>query len=42
MNWHLPVDDMEALELKKFWYSGFDQNDISTYGTYLWDSNENR
>ena len=32
MNWHLPVDDKEALELKKFLVRSFDQNDISTYG----------
>lgn len=32
MNWHLPVADDEALELKKFLVRNFDQNDISTYG----------
>jgi rubredoxin len=32
LNWHLPVDDKEALELKKFIVKNFDQNDISTYG----------
>lgn len=32
MNWHLPVDDDEAMELKKFLVRSFDQNDISTYG----------
>lgn len=32
MNWHVPVDDSEALELKKFLVRSFDQNDISTYG----------
>lgn len=32
LNWHLPVDDKEALELKKFIVGNFDQNDISTYG----------
>lgn len=32
LNWHLPVDDKEALELKKFIVRNFDQNDISTYG----------
>ncbi|WP_318345476.1 rubredoxin [Flagellimonas baculiformis] len=32
MNWHLPVDDLEALELKKYLVNCFDQNDISTYG----------
>ncbi|WP_372757896.1 rubredoxin [Mariniflexile sp.] len=28
----MPVDDKEALELKKFIVSNFDQNDISTCG----------
>lgn len=32
MNWHLPVDDLEAFELKKFLVRNFDENDISTYG----------
>lgn len=32
MNWHVPVDDHEALELKKYLVRSFDQNDISTYG----------
>ncbi len=32
MNWHLPVDDKEALDLKNFLVRSFDQNDISTYG----------
>lgn len=32
MNWHLPVDDEEALELKRYLVNNFDQNDISTYG----------
>lgn len=32
MNWHLPVDDKEALELKQYLVHNFDQNDISTYG----------
>ncbi|MEC3966413.1 MULTISPECIES: rubredoxin [Flavobacteriaceae] len=32
MNWHLPVDDQEALELKQYLVNNFDQNDISTYG----------
>ncbi|WP_394748502.1 rubredoxin [Spongiimicrobium salis] len=32
MNWHLPVDDREAFELKKFLVRNFDENDISTYG----------
>jgi len=32
LNWHLPVNDAEALSLKKFIVQNFDQNDISTYG----------
>lgn len=32
LNWHLPVNDAEALELKRFLVRNFDQNDISTYG----------
>ncbi|SDW44000.1 Rubredoxin [Lutibacter oricola] len=32
LNWHLPVENKEALELKKFIVRNFDQNDISTYG----------
>ena len=32
LNWHLPVANEEALELKKFIVRNFDQNDISTYG----------
>ena len=40
MNWHLPVDDAEALELKKFLVRSFDQNDISTYGLTFGISNE--
>ena len=40
MNWHLPVDDTEALELKKFLVLTFDQNDISTYGLTFGISNE--
>jgi len=32
MNWHLPVNDNEALNLKKYLVTNFDQNDISTYG----------
>ncbi|GAB1855970.1 hypothetical protein MHTCC0001_08050 [Flavobacteriaceae bacterium MHTCC 0001] len=32
MNWHLPVNDKEALNLKKYLVTNFDQNDISTYG----------
>ncbi|QWX83527.1 rubredoxin [Cellulophaga sp. HaHaR_3_176] len=40
MNWHLPVDDAEALELKKFLVLSFDQNDISTYGLTFGLSND--
>jgi len=32
LNWHLPVNDDDALLLKKFIVMNFDQNDISTYG----------
>lgn len=32
LNWHLPLADKEALELKKYIVRNFDQNDISTYG----------
>ena len=32
LNWHLPVDNEDALELKKYLVTNFDQNDISTYG----------
>ena len=32
MNWHLPVNDQGALNLKKYLVTNFDQNDISTYG----------
>lgn len=32
MNWHVPVNDKEALSLKKYLVTNFDQNDISTYG----------
>lgn len=32
LNWHLPVDNNEALKLKRFIVKSFDQNDISTYG----------
>ena len=32
MNWHIPVNDDEALNLKKYLVTNFDQNDISTYG----------
>ena len=40
MNWHLPVDDKEALDLKKFLVRSFDQNDISTYGLTFGISND--
>ncbi len=40
MNWHVPVDDKEALELKKFLVRSFDQNDISTYGLTFGISND--
>ena len=32
LNWHLPVGDEDALKLKKYLVTNFDQNDISTYG----------
>jgi rubredoxin len=32
LNWHIPVDDKDALSLKEFIVKSFDQNDISTYG----------
>ncbi len=32
LNWHLPVNNEKALDLKKFLVMNFDQNDISTYG----------
>jgi rubredoxin len=32
LNWHLPLADQEALNLKNFIVRNFDQNDISTYG----------
>jgi len=32
LNWHLPVGNQKALDLKKFLVLNFDQNDISTYG----------
>jgi len=32
LNWHLPVNDSNALKLKRFIVKSFDQNDISTYG----------
>ena len=32
LNWHLPVANNDALELKKYLVAKFDQEDISTYG----------
>lgn len=32
LNWHLPVLDEEALQLKRYLVKDFDQNDISTEG----------
>ena len=32
LNWHIPVNDKDALSLKEFIVKSFDQNDISTYG----------
>jgi len=32
LNWDLPVDNQDALNLKKYLVTNFDQNDISTYG----------
>ncbi|MEN0003738.1 MAG: rubredoxin [Bacteroidota bacterium] len=32
LNWHLPLADDAALDLKRFIVRNFDQNDISTYG----------
>jgi rubredoxin len=32
LNWHIPVSNVDALNLKKYLVSNFDQNDISTYG----------
>lgn len=32
LNWHLPVADKEALNLKSYLVRAFDQRDISTYG----------
>jgi rubredoxin len=40
MNWHVPVDDSDALDLKKFLVLSFDQNDISTYGLTFGLSND--
>jgi rubredoxin len=32
LNWHLPVNNKSALELKEYLVANFDKNDISTYG----------
>lgn len=40
MNWHLPVGDNDAFELKKFLVRNFDENDISTYGLTFGISND--
>lgn len=40
MNWHLPVDDIDALDLKRYLVQSFDQRDISTYGLTFGISNE--
>lgn len=39
LNWHLPVNDKDALSLKKYLVTNFDQNDISTYGLTFGISN---
>jgi len=41
MNWHLPVNDKDALSLKKYLVTNFDQNDISTYGLTFGITNHN-
>jgi len=40
LNWHLPVADQEALELKRYLVREFDQRDISTYGLTFGISSE--
>lgn len=40
MNWHLPVDDVDALGLKRYLVQSFDQKDISTYGLTFGISSE--
>ena len=40
MNWHLPVEDKDAMDLKQFLVRSFDQNDISTYGLTFGISND--
>ncbi|WP_299260856.1 rubredoxin [uncultured Aquimarina sp.] len=43
LNWHLPVANQKALDLKKFLVMNFDQNDISTYGmTFTISINRNQ
>ena len=42
LNWHLPVNDKEALNLKKYLVTNFDQNDISTYGLTFGITNYNK
>ena len=42
LNWHLPVNDIDALNLKKYLVSNFDQNDISTYGLTFGITNAER
>lgn len=39
MNWHIPVADIDAMNLKQFIVKSFDQNDISTYGMTFGISN---
>jgi rubredoxin len=39
MNWHIPVADTNAMNLKEFIVKSFDQNDISTYGMTFGISN---
>lgn len=41
LNWHLPVNDKDALNLKKYLVTNFDQNDISTYGLTFGITNYN-
>ncbi|WP_139957518.1 rubredoxin [Flavicella sediminum] len=40
LNWHIPVGDSDALNLKEFIVKSFDQNDISTYGMTFGISNQ--
>ena len=42
LNWHLPVANDEAVKLKKFLVTNFDQNDISTYGLTFGITDYNR